>query len=107
MPNKEQVAEELIRWHFQVEPGLIAVYRIISDNEDAPEEPIKLLEVNVATVSTGAFEAFGFAPTQDVPYPTLIAEVTPDELEQLRAAPGAIPAEWALSCARQYDREAA
>jgi hypothetical protein len=106
MPDKDRIAEELIDWHFQVEPGLVRVYRVIADNEDAPEEPIKLLEVNTHTVSTGEFSAFGFAPTKDVPFPTVIAEVTPDELEALRRK-GAIPEGWDLRTARTYDRPAA
>lgn len=106
MPDKDSVAEDLIRWHFQVEPGLVRVYRVISKNEDDPREPIKLIEVNDQTVSTGSFEAYGFAPTLDVPFPTLIAEVTPGELEELRRS-GRIPEGWDVEHAIQYQRPAA
>ena len=106
MANKNQVAEELIRWHFEVEPGLVRVYRIMAEDEDAPDEPIKLLEVNAHTVSTGELSAFGFAATDDVPYRTVIAEVTPDELEQLQRR-SAVPTGWDLRRARTYERPAA
>ncbi len=106
MPDKDTVAAELIRWHFQVEPGLIAVYRVTNENESDPKEPIKLIEVNAETVSTGGLEAFGFAPTKDVPYPTLIAEVTPDELAELRRA-RRVPAGWDLERAMHFVRPAA
>ncbi|HFE44210.1 MAG TPA: hypothetical protein ENJ18_01785 [Nannocystis exedens] len=106
MPNKDEIARRLIRWHFEVEPGLNVVHRILSENEDDPAEPIKLLEINTATVATGSFEAYRFAPTRDVPYPTLIAEVTPDELEQLRAE-GRIPESWNLERAQTHRRPAA
>lgn len=104
--DKDQVAEELIRWHFQVEPGLVKVYRVLAVNENDPTEPIKLVEVNDQTASTGTFEAYGFAPTRDVPWPTLIAEVTPSELADLLRG-GRIPAGWDLEHARQYLRPAA
>jgi len=31
----------------------------------------------------GSFEVYGLAPTRDVPFPTLIAEVTPEEFAEL------------------------
>lgn len=40
------------------EPDLTHVIRIVGDNEDAPDEPIKLLEVNAATVATGSVEPY-------------------------------------------------
>lgn len=103
MPDKDTIAAELIRWHFKVEPGLVTVYRVMSDNEADPKEPIKLIEVNTHTVSSfaGNFEAFGFAPTRDVPFPTLIAEVTPDELAELRKN-GRLPHGWAIEGAQQF-----
>ena len=106
MSDKDRVAEELIRWHFKVEPDLLRVYRVLSAREEDPKEPIKLVEVNAAAASTGRLEAFGFAPTVDFPFPTLIAEITPDELEELRARRG-IPEGWKLEGARVYLRNAA
>lgn len=46
MPDKDTIAVELIRWHFQVEPGLLVVYRVTNANEADPSEPVKLIEVN-------------------------------------------------------------
>ena len=106
MPDKTRVAEELIRWHFEVEPDLDRVYRVLSEHEDDPDEPIKLLEVNTSTVGTGRLEAFGFAPTFEVPFPTLIAEVTPRDLERMRQT-GTLPRGWDLERARVYTRSAA
>jgi hypothetical protein len=106
MPDKDTIAAQLIRWHFEVEPGLLAVYRVTNDNEDDPAEPIKLIEVNTATVSTGSLEAFGFAPTKNVPYPTLIAEVTQDELDELRRS-RRLPAGWDIERAERFVRPAA
>ena len=106
MPNKDAVAAELIHWHFQIEPGLVAVYRVTNDRESDPKEPIKLIEVNADTIATGSFEAYGFAAPREVPFPTLIAEVTPDELAELRRN-GRLPAGWDVDGAKQYVRSAA
>lgn len=107
MKSKDQVAKELIEWHFQIEPGLSVIFRVISENENDPKEPIKLIELNEATIATDQFEAYRFAPTEDVPYPTLIAEVTPQEFDRLKARPGAIPSSWNLVTAERYLRQAA
>ncbi len=44
-PSKDDVARDLIRWHFLVDPEIKAIYRVVSPNEAAEGEPIKLLEV--------------------------------------------------------------
>lgn len=106
MIARDRAAEALIRWHFEVEPDLVRVYMVLSEHEEDPSEPIKLVEVNAGTVRTDRFEAFGFAPTADLPYPILIAEVTPEELADLRLR-GAIPKGWDIDHAREYLRPAA
>ncbi len=105
MPSKDAVAQELIEWHFSVAPDILEIYRIVSDNEDAPGEPIKLLEVDNASLSTEQLEPFLFGPSKGVPYQVLIAAVTPSDLERLRASlPGT---DWDLSRATHFVRPAA
>ncbi|MEY4544394.1 MAG: hypothetical protein RL685_589 [Pseudomonadota bacterium] len=102
--DKDQAARALIQHHFAVEPELSAVYRILSANEASPDEPIKLLEVNAATVASGSVEVFGFAPSKSTPFSVMIAEVTPEELEQLKANPLAMPQGWSLTRAEVFER---
>ena len=73
--TKDEVVRELAEWHFGVEPDLERVLRIVGDSEDAPEEPIKLLEVNGATVATGSVDAYGFKPTRSRPFAIVIVAV--------------------------------
>lgn len=103
-PSKNDAAERLIAWHFKVEPKLLQVFRIVSDNEDAPDEPIKLLEVNAATFATGSVEPFSFSPSADVPYRTVVAEITPGELECVRRNELPLPAGWSLEKADAKQR---
>ena len=104
MTRKDQVAFDLVKSHFDVEPHLKEIWRIDNENEFSPTEPIKLLEVNVATVATGSITPFEFAPTQEVPFPTLVAEVTPEEFEKLSADPQRLPAGWSLRTAKKFTR---
>ena len=74
------------------------------DNEGSQEEPIRLLEVNAATVPTGSVEPFTFSPTEEIPFRTVLAEITPEELELLRSNPEVLPRGWDLSRAERFVR---
>jgi hypothetical protein len=102
--TKDEAVRELAQWHFGVEPDLTHVIRIVGDNEDAPDEPIKLLEVNAATVATGSVEPYAFAPSKSVPFPTVIAEVTPEEYERLQRGELKLPAGWSLVRVQRFER---
>jgi hypothetical protein len=102
--TKDQTVRELADWHFGVEPDLTQVIRIVTDNEDDPGEPIKLLEVNAATVATGSVEPFAFAPSESVPFPTVIAEVTPEEFSRIERDELELPKGWSLAKAQWFKR---
>ena len=102
--SKEDVARELFQAHFEVEPGLTRVFVIHSDDWDDPKKPIKLLEVNANTVPTGSVEPYSFTPTEGTPYSTTIAEITPEEYEQLEQKKLTLPRGWSLDKAVRFDR---
>jgi len=102
--TKDEAVRELAQWHFGVEPDLTHVIRIVGDNEGAPDEPIKLLEVNAATVATGSVEPYAFAPSKSVPFPTVIAEVTPEEYERLERGEIKLPPGWSLVRVQRFVR---
>lgn len=56
--NKDEAAQQLIEWHFRVEPFLREVFRMLAEDENAQDEPIKLFEINETTVATGSVEPF-------------------------------------------------
>jgi hypothetical protein len=101
--SKNDVAEELIAHHFRVEPGMVEIYRL--DDPDDAQAPIRLLEVCLHAVPMGKIMGFGFAASAEVPYTTIVAEITPGELDQLRAT--GFPEGWDLSAARVTRRSAA
>jgi hypothetical protein len=104
MTDKDQAARELVDHHFTVEPGLNLVYRLVNDNEASPTEPIKLLEINEATIATGSVEVFGFGPSRNLPFSVEIAEITPGEFELFRNDPRALPTGWDLNRAEVFER---
>src|SRR5438270_7786248 len=88
MATKDQAAKELAKKHYQVERGLTRIFRLNGspEVEGSPVEPIKLLEVNAATVSSGVMPLhFGPAPASGVPFPSVIVEVTPDEFKKIQS----------------------
>jgi hypothetical protein len=101
---KDEAARALADWHFGVEPDLLEVIRIVTDREDEPNEPIKLLEVNAATIATGSVEPFAFAPSSSTPFGTVIAEVTPEEFERIRRDELKLPNGWSLDNAQSFPR---
>jgi hypothetical protein len=103
---KDTVARDLIAWHFRTEPELQRVFILRSNIDSSPDAPIRLLAVNAATPATGSIEPFGFAPTVEVPFRTVIAEITPEEYEQLRSDPASLkhPPGWELSSAEEVTR---
>ncbi|HEY4120608.1 MAG TPA: hypothetical protein VGM56_22240 [Byssovorax sp.] len=105
--SKDAAARELAEWHLKVEPALERVYRIVTSTEDAPGEPIKLLEVNPATVTTGSVEPFAFGASREVPFPTVIAEVTPEEFTRIEQKQLSLPQGWSLEDAQVFTRPAA
>jgi predicted RNase H-like HicB family nuclease len=105
MATKDEVAIELARKHYLVEPGLIGIYRIadkveITDNGEVEvnrAEPIKLLEVNQDTVPAGVMPLrFGPMPASGIPYSSVIVEVTPDEFEKIKAKELSLPNGWTI-----------
>jgi hypothetical protein len=103
MPTKEEVIRSLVSHHFRVEAGLEQI--LVIPGEAA--EPIKLLEVNANTFPSGTVDVFAFSPTQDVPFVTEIAEVTPEEFERLKRRDLSLPAGWTLVGATAVHRPAA
>lgn len=101
---KAAAASRLIQWHFTIEPELSEVYRIVLDDEGSQGGPIRLLEVNAATVPTGSIEPFTFSPTKEIPFRTVIAEITPEELASFQSNPESLPKGWSLSRAERFVR---
>ena len=93
--KKDNAARSLATSHSEVEESICKIVRLRSANEDEDSEPIKLLEVNVDTVVAGIVPVT-FGPGEDVPYPSIVVEVTPDELDRIEKGELELPPEWQM-----------
>ena len=97
MPTKDQEAAELARKHYEIETGMIQIFRITgtAEAEVRPTEPIKLLEVNENTVPSRIRPLqFGPAPAAGLYYSSIILEVTPDEDQKIQNKELKLPDGW-------------
>ena len=102
MLTKDEIAQDLVNWHFEVEPEITEVYRFLAQDENNRREPIKLLEVSEATLAAGRVIPFGFGSTSEVPYPCIIANVTPEEMTQILQGAIPLPEGWDISHSQHY-----
>ena len=103
--EKDREAEELIKFHFEIDPEKTKILRFISRDEDHPREPIKLLEVTAATIQTGEVQAFGFSPAKGFECSLVIAEVTPSEFDEIERGQIELPEGWERGNAQEFDRD--
>ena len=83
--TKSETAEILAKAHLQVEPNLRHVFVLEPMNEEAPDEPITLLEVVEGTIERGIEPiAFTADPARGIQYPSVIVEVSPREYDEIR-----------------------
>lgn len=90
LTSKLQTAHKLVNHLFSIEPDLEEVYLILGGED----QPIRLIEINPASIERDRFEAFSFPPTPEYPYPILITEMTRSELDRV-----VLPPEWDLDSA--------
>ena len=102
--SDDRYADELVHAHFELEPGITKIVRLVSNNEGHPNEPLKLLEVNTETLALGIRPVWFPARTEGNQWypPVAIIEITPEEFENVKANPGLIPNNWQMT--HEYDR---
>ncbi len=98
-PNKEIAARMLAQMHYEFEPGMVEIFRLIDEGADEcnPSEPIKLLEVNQDTIPSGILP-LGFDP---IPasgnFPSVVIQITPGEFERVKKGELQLPSGWRIS----------
>ena len=90
--NREQIARKLVDYHVIAEDEIVWAFMYAREGGDRPEEPIKLLEVNRATVPAGVMPVY-FGQTKEYP-PVVIIEVTEQEFEAMKAGALRLPDGW-------------
>ena len=96
--DRDSLAAWLARKHFLADSGIREIWYL---PERAPADEIRLLEVSdrqAGAASTNALvDAIDFAlDIQGCPYRLFVADVTSDQLEQIRKNRLPLPADWTL-----------
>ncbi len=98
--NLEKAVKFLVQDNFEAEDGL---ERIIWLRQGAGDK-IRLIEVNRNGFPAGRIEAFYFAPSEEVPFKTYLADVTPEEWQRILSDQIPLPEGWSLEGSREFLR---
>ncbi len=91
-PNIESVVRQLVQSHFEIEKSIDEIVWL----KDGAHQEIRLIEINRSTLPTRSVEVLYFAPSQDVPFPVRISDVTPREWKQVQHGDIPLPPGWSL-----------
>lgn len=94
--DKDEIARMLAEAHRMEQTTITKIFRLLGPREAAENEPIKLLEVNPATSPSGIWPIAFTPDPPDVPFGSVVVEVTPGEYEDIRANRLALPNGWTV-----------
>jgi hypothetical protein len=94
------LVQQLTRSHFDIEEGVERIIWVKNGNA----QDVRLIEINRDVIPAGDFYPFYFAPSPDFPLPIHIADVTPEEWEQIQRGEIILPPEWALQKIEVFER---
>lgn len=85
--------QTLAQWHFESEERPQRIFCF----PDPAAQVVRLLEVTYLVPETGEFYPIEFGPTAEMPYRTVVAQVTPAEWERIQTGEMPLPAGWNLA----------
>ena len=104
---KAEIFAQVADAHFIIEPGLTQICRLEREpaEEERPEEPVKLLEVNRRTIPVGLR---GIYLRPDLPagihFPCVVYDVTPEEFQQIQQGELQLPTGLRMTECRKRPR---
>jgi len=95
MKSVDEVAKNLATAHKKADPDIRQIYLI----EDPTGKEIRLVEVSTSVGFTGSIMPFRFAarPDLDVPYPSVVILLSPEEKDLLDRRELELPDAWGPS----------
>lgn len=102
--TSDLVTEELVRYlarlHFESDDAIERIGWFRSEGE----KQVRLIEVSRTTLPTGSIQVFRFPASEEIPFPILIADVTPTEWSQVVSGDIELPPNWALDTVQMFER---
>lgn len=86
MPDKNEIARDLAVLHQKEQDTITQIVRLNAPREEDLAEPIKPLEVNPATSPSGIWPIALTPDPPEVPYGSVVIEVTPAEYQEILAS---------------------
>lgn len=94
--DKDDIARVLAEAHRQEQTTITHIVRLRGPREAEGSEPIKLLEVNPSTSPSGIWPIAFTPDPPEVPFGSVVIEVTPAEYEDILAKRLPLPNGWTL-----------
>jgi hypothetical protein len=100
IPNNQTTPEQFAQWLAQRHLSTdAAIERVVYLPTGAPENEIRLLEVNrfLNSPDTESIEPLDFTPEMDLPYRVFVADITSDQWDRVQREPNDfLPPGWRL-----------
>jgi len=96
-----EMVRRLVREHFDLEEGIESVIWF----KNGTQHEIHIIEVNRNTIPEGAILTFYLRPTNEIPLPIILGDVTPEEWEKVKQGLISLPAGWSLDDIEIFERE--
>ncbi len=96
MPDKNAIARSLAEAHHREQTTITQIVRLLGPREIEANEPIKLLEVNPTTSPSGVWPIAFTPDPPEVPFGSVVVEVTPTEYDDILANRLRLPDGWTL-----------
>ncbi len=95
--TKEEAAAEIAEDQYEFDEDALALYRIVAEDEDAPDEPLKLLKISADTPPMGILPLhFPAKVSRGMDFAFELAVVTPEEFDDMKAGRLSLPEGWHL-----------
>lgn len=100
--TRDEAALEMVEWHWEIDREMTRAIRLLTPDEDDPLAPINFLEVSTGTSPSGDVMTFTFGGTKELPFRMRIANITPEEMEQVERGEIPLPEGWDLKHSVEY-----
>jgi hypothetical protein len=101
--NRDSVAATYAKRHAEADPAIRAIYYLPTG---APENEIRLVEVNEAILGTAGPEPIDFGVDSGTPneHKLIVFDVTPEQWEEIKAKPLGLPPGWTLDGSQEISK---
>lgn len=102
--SRLEAAQNLVAHWRKTDEDFVSAY-MLSNPDDLFDVPVRILEVTNGTPATRTVQPFGFRETSEFPYWLSMAQVTPNEFEDIKSGEISLPDGWDLESMKLVQSE--